>query len=112
MTELNGTPQFPEQAPAPRSRTPSPRWTRTLIWAPVALVVLGGGLSGVAYLIAMQGDGGAGGGLPDGHDIVGLIGYMTLLGLVGSWPVLVGSFIFGLVRLRREREAARSSVPD
>lgn len=89
----------------PAPSRPSATLTGFLIWTPVALVVLCGMLAGVFIEIA-NADGWSGAGVPSEASMLGWVGIILLFGLAVGSPLLIGSFVWGLVRHSRTRRLA------
>lgn len=110
MTQING-PQPPYPQPGPvgvlAPPPPSKALTRFLIWTPVVITVLGGVLAAVG-IAAAEADGWSGDGVPSVPSAFGLLGYLILGCLAFGSPLLIGSFVWGLVRNGRSRSAART----
>jgi hypothetical protein len=97
---MNGSAGYPPQPDVPPARRVHSRasrvWARVLLWTPVALTVAGVAL-GLGLFVAADAD-------PTyGSSALGYLGLFVWGALAVLSPLLLGSFIAGLVMLSRAR---------
>ncbi|WP_062431297.1 hypothetical protein [Herbidospora daliensis] len=97
MSELAGYPPRPNVRPARRVYSRTYRvWAYVLLWTPIAITVVGI-ILGLGLFAAADAD------PTHGSSALGYIGLFVWGGLAVLSPVLLGSFIAGLVMLIRAR---------
>ncbi|GAA3417357.1 hypothetical protein [Streptosporangium vulgare] len=97
MSEFAGYPPQPNVPSARRARSRTYRvWARALLWTPIALTVAGVVL-GLGLFAAADAD------PAYGSSALGYLGVVVWGGLAVLSPVLLGSFVAGLVMLIRAR---------